>query len=77
MIDRNTEEALLKIASELYFPDRSYKEIMEKAKGQLPAREMQQLEAFLERERRDLKMEDAILVLRRAKEITEEIVDEG
>jgi hypothetical protein len=50
---------------------------MEKAKGQLPAREMQQLEAFLERERRDLKMEDAILVLRRAKEITEEIVDEG
>jgi hypothetical protein len=77
MIDRNTEEALLKIASELYFPDRSYKEIMEKAKGQLPAREMQQLEAFLERERRDLKMEDAILVLRRAKEITEEIEDEG
>jgi hypothetical protein len=72
IIDRKTEEVLLKIASELYFPDRSYKRIMEKAEGLLPAQELQPLEAFLERERRDLKMEDAMLALRRAKEVMDE-----
>ena len=72
IIDRKTAEVLLKIASELYFPDRSYKRIMERAEGLLPTQKLGPLEAFLERERRDLKMEDAMLALRRAKEVMDE-----
>jgi hypothetical protein len=72
IIDRKMEEMLLEIARGLYFPDRSYQRMMERAEGRLPAQDLQPLKAFLEKERRDLKMEDAILALRRTREVEDE-----
>jgi len=72
LIEGRTEELLLEIASHLYFPNRSYKKIAELAEGLLPYGELQSLEAFLESERRDLKMEDAMLALRRTREVRDE-----
>jgi hypothetical protein len=72
IIDRKIEEILLEIARGLYFPDRSYQRMMEMAESKLSSQELQPLKAFLERERRDLKMEDAMLALRRTKEVGDE-----
>jgi hypothetical protein len=72
IIDCKIEEMLLEIARGLYFPDRSYQTIMEMAESKLSPQEQQALKAFLEKERRDLKMEDAILALRRTREVEDE-----
>jgi hypothetical protein len=64
-----TRNKLFRFAESIYFPDRTYESMMQAAEGQVPAGELQSFREFLKTEKRDFKMEDALLALQRAKEI--------
>ncbi|NYT02214.1 MAG: TfuA-related McrA-glycine thioamidation protein [Methanosarcinales archaeon] len=72
-IDAGSEEALLALAQSVYFPDRSYRRLIQDAEGRVPEEARSGFQEFLERERRDLKREDAQQALRRIRELAEEL----
>jgi len=76
VISTTGKDRLLRCAQALYFPERSYEGMMEKARDFVAEEEIERFRAFLASDRRDFKMEDAIEALKRAKEIAGEIAEE-
>jgi len=72
IIDNSSADQLLKAAQSLYFPARNYNKIIQASLGIVPQRQLESFKSFLMECKRDLKMEDAIELLRRAKIIFEE-----
>ncbi|HOG98264.1 MAG TPA: TfuA-like protein, partial [Methanothrix soehngenii] len=71
IISEQFREKLFLAARRLYFPQRSYQSMLQEGSKDLPPEEMKRLRDFLEKERRDFKMEDALLALVRAGELAE------
>jgi TfuA protein len=71
-ISASCKDRLFRCAEALYFPERTYERMMESAKAFVPEEELQHFREFLAAERRDFKMEDALLALERVKEIADE-----
>ncbi|VVB72081.1 TfuA-like protein [uncultured archaeon] len=69
VISNSARTRLLRCAESIYFPERTYERMMESAVGRVPEKDLQAFREFLAREKRDFKMEDAILALQRVKEI--------
>ncbi|KAF5412154.1 MAG: TfuA-related McrA-glycine thioamidation protein [Euryarchaeota archaeon] len=69
VIDGDACKKLLKIAKVLYFPDRTYQRILDDAEGVVDGEALKRFRRFIDQERRDLKMEDAIKALERINEI--------
>lgn len=67
-IDPDAGEKILDAASSLYFPQRTYDRILKDAKG-IDEVQREGFRRFLREEKRDLKGDDAILALKRIKEI--------
>ncbi|MEA1908220.1 MAG: TfuA-related McrA-glycine thioamidation protein [Euryarchaeota archaeon] len=63
VIDRDAGAKLLEIARSLYFPDRTYERIINIAEGVVGSDVLERFRMFLDHDRRDLKMEDAIEAL--------------
>lgn len=72
IIDEPTREAIFEAAKSLYFPERSYDKILKACEGTIPISKIESFRTFINNERRDLKMEDAIVALKRTKEILDE-----
>ncbi|HZD42597.1 MAG TPA: TfuA-related McrA-glycine thioamidation protein [Methanomicrobiales archaeon] len=62
-------ETLLKAAQSLYFPKRTYPSVIRAAEGKVQRDSLERFRTFLETDYVDLKREDAILALKRIKEI--------
>lgn len=73
VISASCKDRLFHFAQAQYFPDRTYEHMLSDAAGLVPEKELQCFREFLVREKRDFKMEDALLALKRV----QEIVDEG
>jgi len=71
VIDRDTCEKVLKIAKSLYFPDRTYQRILDAAGGVIDGEALKRFRRFIDQDKRDLKMEDAIEALKRVRDINE------
>ncbi len=71
-IDAATRDVLFRSAQSLYFPERTYERMLKAAEGQVLEKMLQRFREFINNERRDLKMEDALQALQRAKEIEDE-----
>jgi TfuA protein len=69
ILDSQSSELLLASARSLYFPERTWEEIIELSGISFDVKK--RFEEFLARDKRDLKMEDAIEAIKRAKEILE------
>jgi len=74
-ISTASRDRLLRCAQSLYFPDRSYERMMEKAQDFVAEEEIEKFREFLASNRRDIKMEDAIRALERAKQIASEMAE--
>lgn len=72
VIDEFSRNAIFDAAKSLYFPERTYEKITKACEGRLPKEQLERFRAFINNERRDLKMEDAILALERAGMIANE-----
>ncbi len=72
IIDEASREALFEAAKSLYFPERTYEKIIRACDGRVPGEALERFRMFLNNERRDLKMEDAIAAIERAREIANE-----
>lgn len=70
-IGASSRSTLFRCAETLYFPERTYERMMEKAEALVPEKELQSFRAFLIAEQRDFKMEDALKALERVKEIAD------
>jgi hypothetical protein len=66
IIEKETRKALLEAARSLYFPERSYEKIIMMCEEGVPRDQLERFSLFINNEKRDLKMEDAIEALHRA-----------
>jgi len=73
VIDSAARERLLHCASSLYFPERSYERMLAAEKGLVEDEDLQAVSTFLEREKRDFKMEDAVCALQRVRQMAYEM----
>ncbi len=72
VIDEAARNSMLKAAQSRYFPERTYERIIKDCEENVSADALRRFKEFINNERRDLKMEDAIKALKRAKEIANE-----
>lgn len=72
VIDEPSGKAIFDAAKSLYFPQRTYEKIMKACEGRVQEEQLESFRAFINNERRDLKMEDAVLALERAGRIANE-----
>lgn len=72
IIDAAEREALFAAANSAYFPERNYERMMNECEGLVSAGTLMRLREFINKERRDLKMEDAVAALQRTREIADE-----
>jgi hypothetical protein len=72
IIDEASREALFAAAKSRYFPERTYERMTEDCEGILSADALQRFREFVNNERRDLKVEDAVKALQKASEIANE-----
>jgi hypothetical protein len=72
VIDEAARNALLEAAQSRYFPERTYERMMLDCEGDVSPKVLQRFREFINNERRDLKMEDALKALERAREIANE-----
>lgn len=72
IIDEISRDALLKAALSRYFPERTYERMILDCEGKVTAEVLQRFREFINNERRDLKMEDAIKALEWALKIANE-----
>ena len=72
VIDASSKDRLFHSAQARYFPERTYEGMLAAAEGLVPEKELQRFREFLAEEKRDFKMEDAVLALQRAREIANE-----
>ena len=75
VISTAAKDRLFRCARALYFPERSYEWMMERAAGLVAEEEIERFREFLANNRRDFKMEDAIEALERVKEIAIEMAE--
>jgi len=73
IIGADAGEKILASALSLYFPDRTYERILEIA--DLDEGERERFKSFIQKEKGDLKREDAIKALERIKEIRKELTE--
>lgn len=71
VIDRDAGEKILEIAKSLYFPDRTYERILDLAEGVVGGDVTARFKMFLDQDRRDLKMKDAIEALEKIRDTDE------
>ncbi|MDD1742208.1 MAG: TfuA-related McrA-glycine thioamidation protein [Methanotrichaceae archaeon] len=72
LIDRPTKNILFEIAKSTYFPDRNYDSIIQACIGLVSPQELESFRKFLRNYKEDLKMDDAIRALYRARELADE-----
>ncbi len=72
VIDESARETLFEAARSSYFPERTYEKILKACEGKVPETQLEGFRVFINNDRRDLKMEDALKALKRAKEIANE-----
>jgi TfuA protein len=72
IIDDVTRDHLFKIAQSFYFPERSYNKIIQASFGIVPQDQLESFNKFIIEDKRDLKMEDAVKLLYRVREIADE-----
>jgi hypothetical protein len=72
IIDDLTRDHLFKIAQSFYFPERSYNKIVQASFGIVPQDQLESFKKFITEDKRDLKMEDAVELLYRVREIADE-----
>jgi hypothetical protein len=72
VIGRDTRRVLLRIAKDVYFPERTYDLTIRLAEGTVPADELRRLRLWLQHGCPDLKAEDALRLLRVAKRLWKE-----
>lgn len=75
IIDTTTRDRLFRCAQSFYFPKRTYERMMQAAEGRVAAEMLQRFREFIDTERRDFKMEDAIKALQRVKAIANESIE--
>jgi hypothetical protein len=73
VISPEAASVVLDAAASLYFPDRSWEEILETAESCLPAPVIRDLSAFIRSSAVDQKREDALAALRRTRELAIEL----
>jgi len=73
VISSEAAEIVLDAAASLYFPDRSWEEILGIAESRLPAPVIRDLPAFVRNSAVDQKRDDALAALRRTREIAVEL----
>lgn len=71
LIGHESQATLLRHMKALYFPERSQARLLRLASEHLPAAESAALRSYLESEAPDAKREDAVALLRRAKQIAD------
>lgn len=72
VISTSCKERLFHCAQAQYFPDRTYERMLADAVGLVKENEWERFREFLAKEKRDFKMEDALLALKRVREIADE-----
>jgi hypothetical protein len=73
VIGPEAASAILEIATSLYFPDRSWEQILDAALACLPPETIQNLSSFIGTSAVDQKREDALAALRRTRELAIEL----
>jgi len=71
IINKEVKEKILNIAQSLYYPERDYERVLSVAEGEVEKEVLERLKKFLIEEKKDLKREDAIVALKRIREIRE------
>jgi TfuA protein len=72
VISASCKDRLFHFAQAQYFPDRTYERMLSDARTQVKEKDLQRFREFLDRDKRDFKMEDALLALERVKRMAEE-----
>lgn len=75
MIDEATKNVLFEMAKSIYFPDRNYERVLQASLGLVSRQDIEHFKTFLRNNKEDLKMEDAIRALYRARELADECED--
>ena len=73
VIDRNTAQTILAGARSLYFPERTWEQIMSLVEGQIDSDVISRFLTFVSDEGGDLKREDAVRALIRIREIAKDL----
>ncbi len=68
-ISAQCKDRLFHYAQARYFPDRGYERMLSDASKTLAEKELQRFREFLAKEKRDFKMEDALLALERVRDM--------
>ena len=71
MIGADATRTLLDAARELYFPERTYDEVVEAAEGKADPDDLARFAAFAAEHAVDQKREDALLALERIRDLAE------
>ena len=71
VISASCKDRLFHCAQARYFPDRTYERMLSDAEGMVAEKELQRFREFLAREKRDFKMEDALLALERVRRMAD------
>jgi len=69
IISKESMRKIARIAKSIYFPYRSYDIILEKAKGIVSKEEIEALQEYIRHNRRSLKEEDSVKLLKYVKHI--------
>jgi len=77
IISEESRRKLFEAVRGIYFPHRTYQTMLQEGSRDVPQQEMERLRDYLERERRDFKMEDALLALERARELAGSPLSDG
>ncbi len=72
VISASCKDSLFHCAQVKYFPDRTYERMLSDARATVAEGELQRFSEFLAREKRDFKMEDALLALERVRRMADE-----
>ena len=74
VISASCKDSLFHFAQAQYFPDRSYERMLSDARATVAEGELQRFCEFLAKEKRDFKMEDALLALERVRRMADESI---
>ncbi|MGV8175146.1 MAG: TfuA-related McrA-glycine thioamidation protein [Methanothrix sp.] len=74
IISQQSRDSLFSCASSIYFPGRTYQRMLDLGSKDVPPEELERLRDYLDRERRDFKAEDAMLALKRAGELANQLL---
>ena len=71
-ISASCKDRLFHFAQAQYFPDRTYERMLSDASGLVKEKELLRFREFLAKDKRDFKMEDALLAMERVKRMADE-----